>query len=150
MVNNVMFVSRGRMLHSAWNKRKEKKGGREKNRFSKSWRTGTSFWCTLQRAQTWRRGTSHWCLKRKPPQRPVKIAHSVYCVFDPLGRTAETRRGEAKRIVVPTWEKLPHELFPFFFFLSIVPSIRSTCFIPPFDQRLLWKKKKRNGQKWRH
>lgn len=47
-------------------------------------------------------GTSQWCLKRKPPQRPVKIASSVYCVFDPVGRTAETRRGEAERIVVPT------------------------------------------------
>lgn len=39
MVNNVMFVSRGRMFHSTWNKRKEKKG--KKKSFSDSWRTGT-------------------------------------------------------------------------------------------------------------
>lgn len=54
--------------------------------------------------------------EQKPPRRPVKIAHSVYCVFDPAGYTLESRRGEAKWISIPTWEKLPCELFFVFFF----------------------------------
>lgn len=63
-------------------------------------------------------GFSQRCLKRKPPQRPVKITRSVYCVFDLVGRTAKSRRGEAEQIVVPTWEKLPHEPFPLVFFFQ--------------------------------
>lgn len=59
-------------------------------------------------------GGSQWCLKSKPPRRPVKIARSVYCVFDPVGHTTASLRGEVERIAVPTWEKLPHELFSVF------------------------------------
>lgn len=56
--------------------------------------------------------------EQKPPRRPVKIAYSVYCVFDPAGYTLESRRGEAKWISIPTWEKLPYELFFVFCFFS--------------------------------
>lgn len=37
--------------------------------------------------------------EQRPLQRPVKIAYSVYCVFDPVGNTLESQRGEAKWIL---------------------------------------------------
>lgn len=37
--------------------------------------------------------------EQQPLQRPVKIAYSVYCVFDPVGNTQERQRGEIKWIL---------------------------------------------------
>lgn len=37
--------------------------------------------------------------EQQPLQRPVKIAYSVYCVFDPVGNTLERQRGETKWIL---------------------------------------------------
>ena len=47
--------------------------------------------------------------ERQPLQGPVKIADSVYCVFDPVGSTQERReRGEIKWIVLlPERKKNP-------------------------------------------
>lgn len=90
------------------------------------------------------RGGSQWCSKRKPPRRPVKIARSVYCVFDPVGRTAESRRGEAKRIAVPTWEKLPRELF------SVFSERRRSGALVSFHPLINRRAEKKASQKQRH
>lgn len=130
-----MLVSRGRMFHSTRNKRKKRKGKKKASRNHGGWGLLPDALFDENRHGFWsgEGGQSVCCLKRKPPRRPVKIALSVYCLFDPVGRTAESRRGEAKRIAVPTWEKLPHELFSVF--SERLPSGALVSFHPLINRR---------------
>lgn len=96
---------------------------------------GAPYWSTLHHSKRKREMLIMFSVfEQQTLQRPVKIAYSVYCVFDPVGNTLERRRRWNQIDFILSWEKLPYESFSDCRALSI----KSVCLILPFDQLLCW------------
>lgn len=95
---------------------------------------GTPRWCATHSKR--RRGMLiiSSVFEQQPLQKPVKIAHSVYCAFDPVRNTPERQARWSRMDFIPTWEKLPYESFSD---CRALP-VKSACFVLPFDQLLCW------------
>lgn len=95
IINDMIFVSWGGCFTSL------KKSSSEK------WRMGTPRRCTTQSKRKRKMVIMFSVFEQQPLQRPVKIAYSVYCVFDPVGNTLKRQRGEIKWIFFPYLRKTP-------------------------------------------